>query len=105
MSIKQEDCPFWVSLLFLFYRGFLFICDSPNVRCAPEMRSSDVVISVSDDRTDDCPSLMLLELLEQMNIPTAFTDAVITGHGSPDHHEAVRYKISRCGVEKSYVKL
>ena len=70
-----------------------------------EMRPSDVVISVSDDRTDDCPSLMLLELLEQMNIPTAFTDAVITGHGSSDHHEAVRYTISRSGIERSYVKI
>ena len=68
-----------------------------------EMRPEEAVISVSDDRTDDCPSRDLLVLLKRLNIPVSFTDAVKLPDTEPDLHEAVRYMVSRDGIERSYV--
>lgn len=69
-----------------------------------DMKPSEAVISVSGDRTDDCPSQKLLAFLDRLNIPVAFTGAVKTNNEQPDHHEAVRYTICHNGIKQSYVK-
>ena len=70
-----------------------------------KMHPAHAVISVSDDRTDDCPSPVLLDRLKRADIAVSFTDAVQMAGIEPDHHSAVRFTLGSGGITRSYVKI
>lgn len=56
-----------------------------------------VVVSTSDSRTDDCPSLKVIETIRRYGLEPMFTDAV-SWHGvAADRHQAVRMEIMEDG--------
>ena len=59
------------------------------------LRPSYAVISVSDNRTDNCPSRDVLHLLSRFGVACFFTDAVPwqCAHNGP--HQAIRFKIEQ----------
>ena len=57
------------------------------------LRPRYAVISVSDDRTDDCPSRKILRLLSQLGVECFFTDAVPCQHTQAQPHLAIRFQI------------
>lgn len=58
-------------------------------RLAPQY----AVISVSNDRTDDCPSAATLGLLRARGVRVCCTDAVASSGLSPHAHFAVRFRV------------
>ena len=58
-----------------------------------QLRPRYAVISVSDDRTDDCPSRKILRLLSQLGVECFFTDAVPCQHTQAQPHLAIRFQI------------
>lgn len=57
------------------------------------LRPVYAVISVSDNRTDDCPSQKILRLLSQSGTKCFFTDAVQSQYVMNEPHRAVRFEI------------
>ena len=57
------------------------------------LRPVYAVISVSDNRTDDCPSQKILRLLSQSGTKCFFTDAVQSQCAKNEPHQAVRFEI------------
>ncbi len=67
--------------------------DSLTPRLLEMLRPRYAVISVSDDRTDDCPSRKILRLLSQLGVECFFTDAVPCQHTQAQPHLAIRFQI------------
>ena len=58
------------------------------------LRPAYAVISVSDNRTDDCPSQTVLGLLHRSGVRCFFTDAVQSPSAMHEPHQAVRFVIA-----------
>ena len=67
--------------------------DALTPRLLEMLRPRYAVISVSDDRTDDCPSRKILQLLSQLGVECFFTDAVPCQHTQAQPHLAIRFQI------------
>lgn len=67
--------------------------DALTPRLLEMLRPRYAVISVSDDRTDDCPSRKILRLLSQLGVECFFTDAVPCQHTQAQPHLAIRFQI------------
>ena len=67
--------------------------DALTPRLLEMLRPRYAVISVSDDRTDDCPSRKILRLLSQLGVECFFTDAVPCQHTQARPHLAIRFQI------------
>ena len=67
--------------------------DALTPRLVEMLRPRYAVISVSDDRTDDCPSRKILRLLSQLGVECFFTDAVPCQHTQAQPHLAIRFQI------------
>lgn len=59
------------------------------------LRPTYAVISVSDNRTDDCPSQKILRLLSQAGTQCFFTDAVQSPPAEAEPHQAIRFEIEK----------
>lgn len=59
------------------------------------------VLSVSNSRTDDCPSKKILELLHAAGCRVFVTDAVQIDGGPPRYHESVSFSIGRDGTMRT----
>lgn len=70
--------------------------DAVTPRLLDMLRPAHAVISVSDDRTDDCPSGRVLRALEEAGASVCCTDAVPLP-GGRDFHEAARYLLTPDG--------
>lgn len=67
--------------------------DALTIHLLEMLRPRYAVISVSDDRTDDCPSRKILRLLSQLGVECFFTDAVPCQHTQAQPHLAIRFQI------------
>ena len=67
--------------------------DALTPRLLEMLRPRYAVISVSDDRTDDCPSRKILRILSQLGVECFFTDAVPCQHTQAQPHLAIRFQI------------
>lgn len=66
--------------------------DSVTPRLLDMLRPAHTVISVSDNRTDDCPSAAVIQAVLDAGSNLYFTDAVHAA-GQPAFHSAVRFRI------------
>lgn len=73
--------------------------DSISVKLAAMLRSQYAVVSVSNTRTDNCPSREAIQLISNSATKLLFTDAVQT-NGRRQYHESVQFQISSDGVLK-----
>ena len=67
--------------------------DALTPRLLEMLRPRYAVISVSDDRTADCPSRKIPRLLSQLGVECIFTDAVPCQHTQAQPHLAIRFQI------------
>ena len=67
--------------------------DALTSRLLEMLRPRYAVISVSDDRTDDCPSK--IQLLSQFGVECFFTDAVPCQYAPDQPHVAIRFRIEK----------
>lgn len=74
--------------------------DSLTPQLVQRLHPSYAVISVSDDREDDCPSEKIVALLNAEKAALLYTDAVARHGASPKHHHAVRIEICAQGAIK-----
>lgn len=78
--------------------------DSMTPHLLEMLRPACVVISVSNSRTDDCPSAAVLELLLQQGCSVFATDAVHCSGLKEPTHRAVRFSIDESGqIRQEYV--
>lgn len=73
--------------------------DGINETILKKARPEYVVISVSDDREDDCPSSEINNLIRARGAQLFFTDAVREPDRNPKYHESVRFRIQNCQIE------
>ncbi|MBQ9330358.1 MAG: MBL fold metallo-hydrolase [Oscillibacter sp.] len=71
--------------------------DSMTARLLEMLDPECAVISVSNTRTDDCPSAAVLELLHRRGCPVHVTDAVSLDGVSPVPHRSVRLSVDPAG--------
>ena len=69
--------------------------DALTSRLLEMLRPRYAVISVSDDRTDDCPSKKIIQLLSQFGVECFFTDAVPCQYAPDQPHVAIRFRIEK----------
>ncbi len=67
--------------------------DGLNKNILEKAGAKFVVISVSDDREDNCPSMEINNLIRATGAHLYFTDAVKEPEKSPKYHESVRFRI------------
>lgn len=65
-------------------------------------RPEYVVISVSDDREDNCPSMEINNLIRKKGAHLFFTDAVKEPDRKPKYHESVRFMIRADQIESAH---
>ncbi len=70
--------------------------DALTPRLLEMLRPQYAVISVSDSRTDDCPSSDIFQMLSESGVKVLFTDAVQGPNGPAELHDSVRFQII-CG--------
>ena len=69
--------------------------DALTSRLLEMLRPRYAVILVSDDRTDDCPSKKIIQLLSQFGVECFFTDAVPCQYAPDQPHVAIRFRIEK----------
>ena len=69
--------------------------DALTPRLLEMLRPRYAVISVSDSRTDDCPSREVLEWLSRSGTAVLFTDAVSYPSEKSEPHRAVRFRFDK----------
>lgn len=69
--------------------------DALTSRLLEMLRPRYAVISVSDDRTDDCPSKKIIQILSQFGVECFFTDAVPCQYAPDQPHAAIRFRIEK----------
>ena len=72
--------------------------DGMNESLLKRLSPDNVVISVSNNRPDDCPSRELIQMVQNMKTPLFFTDAVDTGSGVSEYHESLRFLVNNGAV-------
>ena len=71
--------------------------DSLTPKLLGELSPEYAVISVSNDRTDDCPSEAILSMLSDADCKVLFTDAVQSRFSKRSFHESVSFLIDSGG--------
>jgi hypothetical protein len=72
--------------------------DSMTESLLKRLTPADAVISVSDDRHDNCPDPNVIHMLESEHCPVFFTDSLSpVGKSAPDYHQSVRCVINDSG--------
>lgn len=71
--------------------------DSLTPKLLGELSPEYAVISVSNDRTDDCPSEEILSMLSDADCKVLFTDAVRSRFSKRRFHESVSFLIDSAG--------
>lgn len=78
--------------------------DSMTPRLLEMLKPRYAVISVSNSRTDDCPSKTVLELLRRQGCPLFITDAACRPGLAEQAHRAVRFSVDGEGrIKQEYV--
>ena len=67
--------------------------DALTPRLLEMLRPRYAVISVSDSRTDDCPSADVFRMLSEFGVKVFYTDAIRDPNGHSELHESVRFQI------------
>lgn len=67
--------------------------DALTIHLLEMLRPAYAVISVSDSRTDDCPSADVFRMLSEFGVKALYTDAVRDPNGHSELHESVRFQI------------
>lgn len=75
--------------------------DSLTPKLLSELSPEYAVISVSNDRADDCPSEKILTMLSDVNCKVLFTDAVQSRFSKQGFHESVSFLIDSTGNIRS----
>ncbi len=91
-----ENCsPHSCDLVKLPHHGH---SDSMTESLLKRIRPAYAVISVSDDRTDNCPDTNILQILEKAHCQVFFTDSLPPpGQSASDYHRSVRCIIDDFG--------
>lgn len=76
--------------------------DSFNSKLGEMLQPKYTVISVSNDRKDNCPSNNIVELLENYCDDISYTDAVVMKNQSAQYHNSVRFEINE-KITKTYI--
>jgi len=86
----QKHSPAACDIVKLPHHGHF---DSLTPQLLAMLQPKDVVISVSNDRTDDCPARQTMSIVTNYGSKLFITDAVSTSDDTPSYHNAITFNI------------